>query len=212
MKKIDKNRFIPDKRINSLIIELSNSIQDEYTVENFNHHADEDRYHSFLEDFVYYYSDESIIEEHLFERPFYTENMLTGIYDDGKEIDCIIPETNNLYDEMVRIHEITRLVTYLNNKANDYDVTKFVVPYYNVYDYLKRIHPFYAEYYLRKIRNDAIESAKKIKSIKETDNMAKIVAFESIMRRKDDYNIRELNKANAFSKKLYRSLNKKEYI
>ena len=112
---------------------------------------------------------------------------------------------------MISIHEIAHLINYLNHRENDKSIYREIIPFFNEYEYLKQIHPFYAEYYLRMRKNDAIECANKMNMKNEKDCLAYILAYLTLEERKSNYNINKLNKINVDSKKLEKSLVRKGY-
>ncbi len=199
-------------KYDSLVRELKDEKPSFLNMQNFYLEADDDRFYQFLEDYVYYYvSDEDEIEDHIEERKFYTEHKITGVFDNGKEIKCIVPERETLLDEMITIHEITHLINYLNSKNNGKSICKEVIPYFNEFEYLKQLHSFYSEYYLLKRKNDAIECARIMNEKNKKDCLSYILAYETLAKRRNNYNINKLNNINTNSKKIEKSLIRKGY-
>lgn len=207
-----KTGFISDTKYGYIIEELKDTKKKLFNIENFYLKADDDRYYQYLDDYLYYFiDDEEKIEDHIEERKFYTDHIITGVFDNGKEIKCIVPERETLLDEMISIHEIAHLINYLNSRNNGKAIHKEVVPCFNEYEYLKQIHSFYSECYLTKRRNDAIECARIMNEKNKKDCLSYILAYETLLKRKNNYNINKLNKVNTFSKKLDKSLIRKGY-
>jgi len=212
MEKFKNEGFIPDSKYSYLVEHLRNKKPEEFNVENFYVPADDDRFYEYLDDYLYYYvADEDEIEDHIEERKFYTEHKITGVFDNGKEVKCIVPERETLLDEMITIHEITHLINYLNSKNNGKSIHKEVISYFNEFEYLKQIHSFYSKCYLIKRENDAIECARIMNERNKKDCLSYIIAYETLVKRKNNYNIKKLNDINCNSKKLEKSLIRKGY-
>lgn len=212
MKKIEITEFVPEGKYSNLVEELKNSKKKLFNIQNFYHKADDDRYFTYLEDYLYYYlMDDEELEDHIVEKKFYTDNMITGVFERDRDITCVVPERKTLYDEMISIHEITHLISYLNSRDSAKALHKEVIPYFNEYEFLKQIHPFYAECYLTKRRNDAIECAQRMNEKNQKDCLSYIIAYETLLKRKENYSINRLNNINTNSKKLEKSLIRKGY-
>lgn len=194
------------------IKKLKNELPREFNIQNFYHVADDDRYFDYVDEYLYaYLMDTDEVEDCIEERKFYTENKITGVFELDKKVTCIVPERHTLYDEMISIHEIAHLINYLNHRENDKSIYREIIPFFNEYEYLRQIHPFYAEYYLRMRKNDAIKCANKMNMKNEKDCLAYILAYLTLEERKNNYNINKLNKINVDSKKLEKSLVRKGY-
>ena len=132
------------------IKKLKDELPREFNIQNFYHVADDDRYFDYVDEYLYaYLMDTDEVEDCIEERKFYTENKITGVFELDKKVTCIVPKRHTLYDEMISIHEIAHLINYLNHRENDKSIYREIIPFFNEYEYLKQIHPFYAEYYLR---------------------------------------------------------------
>jgi len=184
----------------------------EFNIQNFYHYAEDDRYFDYVDNYLYYYlMTPEEVEECIEERKFYTENRITGVFELGNKVTCIVPERHTMFDEMVSIHEIAHLINFLNHRDNDKSIYREIIPFFNEYEYLNQIHPFYAETYLKMRRNDAIECANKMNMKNERDCLAYILAYLTLEERKNNYSINKLNKINTDSKKLEKSLIRKGY-
>ena len=192
-----------------IINELKRVENIDYNEQNFYTPADDDRYNDFLHNYVLKYvtnaeSVFSCIKETNIKKE-------AGIYQNGEEITCLVPKRDTLHDEMVCIHEITHLVNALENGEEDDDITREIIPYFNEYDYLKRIHPFYASYYEKYRLWSAVNSSKRLRGLDEKNFSSHIYAYFVIAKRKNDYDIDKLNQLNSKHGKLNKSLKSKGY-
>ena len=78
-------------------------------------------------------------------KKYITEKELNGNYDYAgiyydKEIKCLVPKINNIYDELVCIHEITHLINYLYSREELGEYSE-IIPYFNELEYLKNKNP-----------------------------------------------------------------------
>ena len=82
----------------------------EFNEENFFLKPDNDRYDSFLNEVIYKYVDnKDELNRHIKVKNIGNNRNFAGVFK-NKEIVCIIPKRNNLFDEMISIHEITHLI------------------------------------------------------------------------------------------------------
>lgn len=184
----------------------------EFNIQNFYLIADDDKYFEYVDNYLYsYVMDTDMVEDCIEERKFYTDDRITGVFEIDRKVTCIVPERHTMFDEMVSIHEIAHLINYLNNRNNDKSIYRKVIPFFNEYEFLKQINQFYADYYLRMRRNNAIECANKMNMKNEKDNLSYILAYLILNERKEDYNIDKLNKINTDAKKLDKALIRKGY-
>ncbi|MBQ3475341.1 MAG: hypothetical protein IJH20_04160 [Bacilli bacterium] len=192
-----------------IINELKDVKDIDYNEQNFYSPANEERYQAYLNEFVLrYVTDVDSIMSCIQETNFKKE---AGIYQNGDEISCLVPKRETLYDEMVCIHEITHLIHCLENGEEEDDITKEIVPYFNEYDYLKRIHPFYAKYYEKFRLWSAVHYSKRLRGLDEDNFSSHIYAYFVLEQRKNDYDIDKLNQINSKHGKLKSPLNKKGY-
>lgn len=200
---IDINRTIETyKKMNYRYINL----------ESFKTHADNDRYNDFLlNKLIKYYSDSSTLDEYCQEKNLDGNSYLYGIFTKGNNVSCIIPKRESLFDEMACIHELTHLISKLNNNLNDGSMYNEVIPYFNEYDYLKSIHHFYSDLYEILRYNSTVKAAKEINEENKEKAISYIYAYMVLMKRKTNYNIKELNKINSKSKDAEKKLILKGY-
>ena len=182
----------------------------DFNEENFFLEQDNDRYLNFLNNVVLkYVEDKDELMSHVEEKNIGNNRHFAGIFN-SKDVTCIVPKRNNLFDEMISIHEITHLVNYLNYQKNENALTKEVIPYFNEYDYLSRIHDFYKDYYEKYRLYTAIRAAKSMHDDNKDEYLPYIYAYFLLSTKKDIYDINSLNKINT-KKNLDKSLKLKGY-
>lgn len=208
MNKIEKN-------IQTFIENHRNVISANFNNENFYVHSDDLRYYSFVYRFLFNnVSDVNRIMESIKETKISGNTYYPGIYSTETNVKCIIPERKKLLDEMVSIHELTHLINYLESGRFDDSISKEVIPFFNEYDYAKKIHTFYSDQYLQFRYYKAIEAANRINHIdKDYHNQAyaSIYAYLLLKKMKNDYDIDLLNRINSSGKYLEPELQKKGY-
>lgn len=183
----------------------------EFNEENFHLKADKDRYNEYLNNVLFKFVDnKERIMSHIVSKNIKISREFAGIFH-GMEISCIIPERKTLFDEIISIHEITHLINYLNNERNEESISREVIPFFNEYDYLSRIHEFYKDYYERFRLYTAVRSAKKINNKNKDELLPYIYAYFLLTSKKDDYDINKLNQINSKKTKLDKSLKLKGY-
>ena len=170
---------------------------------NFYLENDENRFNEYLYRCIYKYLTNYSIYNYIFERKLDNTNTYAGIFTNNDNIACIIPKRKNLYDEMVGIYELTQLVNILSSNQNLNSEYDGVVPSFNVYNYLKSISDDLASDY---------ENYKYNLLNKSNNPMNDLYAYSSLVRRKKDYDIDELNKINCSDVDLKRELKLKGYI
>ena len=196
-------------KFRTIISELKDINNIDYNEQNFYSPANEERYYDFLNNFVLRYATDvdavmACVKETNIKKA-------VGIYQKDDEISCLVPKRETLHDEMVCIHEITHLVNALENGEECDDITREVVPFFNEYDYLKRINEFYARYYETYRLWNAINASKRLRGYDEENFSSHIYAYFVLEQRKNDYNIDRLNQLNSKHGKLKQSLGKKGY-
>lgn len=192
-----------------IINELKDVKDIDYNEQNFYSPANEERYNAYLNEFVLkYVTDVDAVMSCVKETPF---KQSAGVYQNGSEVSCLVPKRETLYDEMKCIHEITHLIHSLENGEEEDDITREVIPYFNEYDYLKRIHPFYASYYEKFRLWSAVHYSKRLRGLDEDNFSSHIYAYFVLEQRKNDYDIDKLNQINSKHGKLKTPLNKKGY-
>ena len=198
--------------INNKIEELKNTEYEYINLESFKLHADTKRYNEFLvKNVLKYFNDLKSINAYCQEENLNGKNYFAGIFGNGNSMSCIIPKRKTLFDEMVCIHEITHLISNLKGNNNEYSLYNEVVPYFNEYDYLKSIHKFYSDLYETFRLNTAINAAKKMNNDNAANALTHINAYLILKERKDDYNLKYLNKINSSDKDLEKKLILKGY-
>lgn len=182
-------------------------------MENFKTEANDDRYYNYLYHYVLGYTkDDSEIFDRVIEKEYYDENTnIYGVYFNGKDFSCIVPKRKTILDETRSIHQISHLVSALTNFSNDKTIYREVIPYFNENEYLKKMHSFYAENYLIYRLNTAIEAAKRMNKNNRNDCLAYIYAYEILKKKLVTYDIEKLNKINAKSKTLEKTLKQNGY-
>ncbi|MBR3116837.1 MAG: hypothetical protein IKF36_03070 [Bacilli bacterium] len=182
----------------------------EFNEENFFLKADNDRYSLYLDKVLYKYVDnKDELNRHIETKNLGNNRDFAGIFNNN-EVTCVIPERKTLFDEMISIHEITHLINYYNNQKNGDSISKEVIPYFNEYEYLSRIHEFYKDYYERYRLYTAIKAAKKMNNDNKDEYLPYIYAYFLLSTRKDSYDINKLNQINT-KKNLDKSLKLKGY-
>ena len=197
-------------KINNIAKELKNRKIIDYNVENFYSTYDKKRYNGFLNniilknvsniDGIY----DSLVEKNGKGNDFY------GIYTNGDNVICAIPNRNYLFDEMKCIHEITHLVNYIETGIIDESLSYEVIPYFNEYDYLRKIHSFYGKYYEKHRLYTSVNIAKNMNEENQKDCLAHIYAYLLLEEYKNNYDIEVLNKINATGE-ITKGLTKKGY-
>ena len=196
----------------TIVEDLRNMDYEEYNEQNFFTEANQLRYYDYLDKIVLKYCSNPdritsrIKEKRVIERPFVGKTISTEY-----KVFAEVPERKILLDEMMSIHQITHLINFTNNKDQEESIYKDVIPTFNEYDYLSKIHPFYAEYYLRLVRNNAIEAARTINDSNTKDNLSYIMAYLVLEHRRHNYDIEKLNYMNAQNKRLEIKLPEKGY-
>jgi len=181
-----------------IIYEFKRKDYIDFNIENFYSPANDKRYNEYLIKYVFkYYQDLKSINDYYIEKNLKGNNFLSGIFRNGNEVSCVIPKRQTLFDEMVSIHELTHLINELSENLNDDSKLKEVIPYFNEYNYLLSIHDFFAKQYEIFRLNTAIKAAKTIDSENYNTALAYIYAYKILEKRKDNYDIKTLNKINS---------------
>lgn len=192
--------------------ELKEVSYPELNIENFCSAPDEERYQKFLNTVVFKNVDNpEVVKRQIVEKKISGRTDFTGVWIKGNEGICVIPKRETLYDEMIGIHEITHLVNYMTRHIVDGSVAKEVVPYFNEYEYLSRIHEFYQKYYEKYRFYNAIKASKEYCNKGNEDALSYLYAYLLLQKRKDSYNIKKLNNANVKKMSLSKSLKRKGY-
>lgn len=200
------------REINDILINLKKSKQLKFNIENFYMNADEDRYYSYLNDIILkYVKNKDKVLSYIKEHNFGENNIVNGIFCKEGKLTCVVPQRKKLLDEMINIHEITHLVNNLISIDDDETISKEIIPFFNEYEYLKEINPFYAECYKILRYNNAIEAAKIINEKNYNDCLSYINAYYVLIDKEYNYDINKLNKINAKSKRLEKTLELKGY-
>lgn len=200
------------KNIRDIILELRESKPYSLNMENFKTEANDDRYYNYLYHYVLGYTkDDGEIFDRIKEKELYIDNPdYYGVYYNGIDFSCIVPKRKTIMDEIISIHEITHLVSALNDFHNYNTTYKEIIPYFNEFEYLNNKqsfeHSFYASNYLIYRMNTSIEAAKRMNKYNRDDCLSYIIAGELLKRRTQNYDINKLNKINAKSRTLEKSL------
>ena len=199
-------------KIKEEIEKLKNTKYTYINLESFKLYANQKRYNDYLINYLFkYYKDINKINNYCQEEDLNGNNYFAGIFGDDKNMSCIIPKRKTLFDEMVCIHELTHLISNLKENTNDYSMYNEVIAYFNEYNYLKSIHHFYSDLYETYRLNTAINASKKINDCSYSNALSHIIAYLILKKRKEDYNIKELNKINSSSNTLEKKLISKGY-
>ena len=180
---------------------INNYINNLYKVNN-----SEERYKKYLYKNVLKYLKKYNINKYIFERNLNNDYSLSGIFQNNNIISCIIPKRKSIFDEIVCIHELTRLVNILSSNKNNDSKYNEIIPYFNEYDYLKNINEIYAksyELYRLKSLFDKLNN-------NELSN-SHFLAYLILKYRENNYDINELNKINSSDVELEKELKLKEY-
>ena len=196
------------KNIRDIILELRESKPYSLNMENFDTEANDDAFYNYLyNNVLQYVKDDSSVFDRIVEKEYYDEKInIYGVYYNGNDYSCIVPKRKTILDEAKTIHEITHLVSVLNDMHNDKTNYRKVIPYFNEYDYLLHKHPFHASNYLIYRMNTSIEAAKRMNKYNRDDCLSYIIAGELLKRRTQNYDINKLNKINAKSRTLEKNL------
>lgn len=196
------------KNIRDIILELRESNPYSLNMENFKTGADDEAFFNYLYNNVLkYVKDDSSVFDRIVEKEYYDERIdIYGVYYNGKDLSCIVPKRKTILDEAKAIHEITHLVSILTDMHNEKTTYRKIIPYFNEYDYLIEQHSFYASNYLIYRMNTSIEAAKRMNKYNRDDCLSYIIAGELLKRRTQNYDINKLNKINAKSRTLEKSL------
>lgn len=203
---------LDDKKMKEIISKLQSIRHIGFNTDNFSSPANEERYQEYLNDYLLkYVTNKNDLNTHIIERELESPEVYAGIYMGEKGIDCHIPTRKTLFHEMLCIHEIAHLIHYYNIKDYEHDNFSEIIPYFNEYEYLRNIHPFYAKAYEAYRLERAIYAAHRIGEIHPSAVHSHIYAYEVLESRKKDYKIDELNKINAEANSLEKKLTKKKY-
>ena len=166
----------------------------EYNKENFYTKDEPLRYATYVNRYLFSnVSDVSRIINSVRTTSIGSEFNLAGVYFNDNEVSCVIPERKCLLDEMICIHELTHLINYLESGNNNCSIYDEVIPFFNEYDYAKKIHPFYGKCYEQFRFNKAVNAAKNIGSNDfdyYKDAIKAIYAYLLLNKKKDDYDIK----------------------
>ena len=184
----------------------------DFNIENLYSPANQKRYNDYLINYVFkYYNNLKMINDYYLEKKLKGNNYFAGIFRNNKELSCVIPIRQTLFDEIVCIHELTHLVSELKNNMNEDSNYSEIIPYFNEYEYLKSIHEFFAKQYEIFRLNTAIKAAKELKDDNISKAYSHIAAYMILEKRKKNYDIKKLNKINATSKDVENKLILKGY-
>lgn len=167
----------------------------------------ENRYVEYLYQYLFKYLTKYNIFDHVYQVKLDDDYKFAGVYVSSNGVSCIIPKRNNLYDEMICIHELTHLINVISSSKNNNSKYDEIIPYFNEYHYLKLINDDLAFAFedFRYCELSKIDSQK--------DNFTNhLYAYSTLVRRKNDYNINELNKINSSDVELQKELKLKGYI
>ena len=199
-------------KIEKKIEEFQNMNYVDFNIENLYSPANNERYNQYLINYVFkYYNDLKSINDYYVEKNLNGKNYFAGVFRNNVELSCVIPKRQTLFDEIVCIHELTHLVNELKNNISYNSEYKEIIPYFNEYHYLINIHEFFAKQYEILRLNTAIKAAKDINDDNYLESIAYINAYCALEKRKNDYNIKKLNKINSTSKDIEKKLILKGY-
>ena len=194
------------------IDDLKNMEYVDFNIENFYSPANNERYNKFLIQYVFrYYTNLKKINKYYIEKKLNGENNYAGIFRNNNALSCVIPTRQTLYDEMVCIHELTHLISELKGNISNNSAFSEIIPYFNEYEYLMQINEFFAKQYEIYRLNTAINAAKNLSDKNKLKAYSYINAFYTLETRKNDYDIKKLNKINSKSKDIKNSLKEKGY-
>ena len=200
------------EKMNIFVKELKKVDFPDFNEENFSTKSDEERYQKFIDQVVLRnIENPDVVKRQIVEKKLYGERAFSGIFEKNSNGICIIPERETLFDEIIGIHEITHLINYMSRGKVDDTVAAEVIPYFNEYDYLSRIDEFYAKCYEDYRLFTTIRAAKQIDSNNRNRLLPHIYAYLLLQSRKNDYNIKKLNKLNYNKKPLAKTLKSKGY-
>ena len=200
------------KKIDKEIEKLQNTEYKYFNIENFYSKCDNKRYNDYLIKYVLkYFNNLKSINDYYLEKNLKGQNYFAGIYRNGMELSCVIPKRQTLFDEMVCIHELTHLINQLNNNMNYNSNYNETIPFFNEYDYLMSINEFFAKQYEILRLNTAIKAAKSLDNDTMENAYAYINAYLTLEKRKNNYNIKNLNKINSTSNDVEKQLILKGY-
>lgn len=195
---------------NIVIEDLKNQSYVQFNEENFMHKANDQRFYDYLYScMLKYVANPDMITDRIITKNISGNRDFSGIFYQGGNISCVVPVRETMFDEMVNIHEIAHLIACFTNLENEKSILREIIPFFNEYEYLKRIHPFYAECYEKYRLNNAIRLARH-ENVSD-DELPEIYAYSALEKKKKRYNINSLNKLNARSKKLEKKLEFKGY-
>lgn len=186
-------------------------------MENFKAEANDDRYYNYLYHYVLGYTkDDGEIFDRIKEKELYIDNPdYYGVYYNGIDFTCIVPKRKTIMDEIISIHEITHLVSALNDFHNYNTTYKEIIPYFNEFEYLNNKqsfeHSFYSSNYIIYRINTAIKAAKRMNKNNRDDCLSYIIACEILKKKMESYDIEKLNKINSKSKTLEKTLKQNGY-
>ena len=198
--------------IKEKIIDLKNMNYVDFNIENLYSPSNQGRYNRYLIDYVFkYFDDLKSINDYYIEKNLNGRNYFAGIFRNNEEISCVIPKRQTLFDEIVCIHELTHLISELKGNIDYTSSYKEIIPFFNEYEYLMQINEFFAKQYEILRLNTAIKAAKKMNKDNAYEAYAYINAFYTLENRKNDYNIKKLNKINSTSSDIEQKLILKGY-